>query len=173
MADFEPLEKVLNMDFSQMRALDTSGGKRATDKAIHDFVSALSEFFSQFDKKPSKEELKTYLGLMDKITQKINETEYNYYLGKYTAMYPDDLDKVKSMALGNLLKSYRDIPTRMQYWAASEEFGGAIRNAQQHALVVKKLNQWGSAEVKMKSSRFFVPDDEDRDRIYRTNLFKT
>jgi hypothetical protein len=40
------------------------------------------------------------------------------------------------------LKNYQGIPTRMQYWASEEQWGGTIRNAGMHAEVVHQMKQW-------------------------------
>ncbi len=152
MPDFHNLQNILDMDFNQMRALQGREGMRATDDAIHLFVDNLTAFFSQFNEPPTIEQLKTYKIYMEKITNKINISEYAYYLDKYSALYPVDAE---GMASGCMLKSFKDIPKRMQYWAAAEEFGGAIRNAQNHASVVKKLNTWAVLIDKHNPNLFF------------------
>ena len=141
MPNFLNLENILEMDFKQMRCLQCAGGARATDDAIHLLVNNLVQFFSQFKKDPTHEQLKIYLDYMKKITTKINESEYDYYLKKYSKESPEHM---KTMALGCLLKSFKDLPKRMQYWAASEEFGDTIRNSKNHIIAVKNLDKWAS-----------------------------
>ncbi|KTD63109.1 hypothetical protein [Legionella shakespearei] len=58
---------------------------------------------------------------------------------KYTAEYPEEAEGLASAAL---LSSFRDIPKRMQYWAASEEFGGELRYSAQHRKAVRKFDDW-------------------------------
>ncbi len=90
MLDFQNLQKILDeMDFSQLRALKSSGGRCATDDAIHFFVNNFVDFFSKVTTRPTPEQLKTYKDYMEKITNKINESKYAYYLEKYTSECPD------------------------------------------------------------------------------------
>jgi hypothetical protein len=141
MPNFQKLQNILEMDFTQLRALEGSGGKRATDAAIHLFVNNLVEFYSQFITSPTAEQLKTYKLYMEEITNKINAIEYAYYLDKYTAECPEEAVR---MASACLLQTFKDIPKRMQYWAASDEFGGTVRNAKNHVTAVKNLDKWAA-----------------------------
>lgn len=140
MPDYQNLQNILIMDFTQMRALTAPGGKRASDEAIYVFVSNLAEFYSQFtQRRPNQQELQIYQQYMQDITAKINESEYAYYLDKYSTECPEEAE---GLASATRLSSFKDIPKRMQYWAASEEFGGAIRNSTQHREVVRKFGDW-------------------------------
>ncbi len=137
---FQNLQNILDMNFNEMRGLQCAGGRRATDAAIHLFVDNLVAFYSQFIQPPIKEQLQRYVTYMENITHKINTSEYAYYLDKYSVEYGPE--KAKEMAALCLLKSFRDIPKRMQYWAASEDFGGKIRNAENHITAIKNFDKW-------------------------------
>lgn len=160
MPHFQNLQNILDMDFKQMRAIPGHEGLRATDEAIHLFVDNLIAFFSQFNEPPAKEQLKTYQVYMEKITNKINESEYTYYFNKYTALYPEDAEKMASTCM---IKSFKELPKRMQYWAASEEFGESIRNSKNHSIVVKKLNTWALWINKSNPNAFFHADAPEID----------
>lgn len=155
MSDFQPLEKILNSDFTQMRALQASGGMRATDEAIHEFINNLNEFYKQFGGLPTQSDLNTYINYMEQITAKINASEYAYYLDKYQKEYPETAE---GMASSCMLQSFKDIPKRMQYWAASEEFCGTIRNAEKHGAAVKNFNKWLTF-INKKRNLFFQNED--------------
>ena len=139
MTSFESLQEILDMDFTAMRALPCVGGMRASDEAITAFVTNLNLFFNQFQEKPTPTDLSRYQDLMTAITEKINIAEFSYYLEKYQDEKPD---VQKSMAESNKLSSFKSLPTRMQYWAASEQFGNAIRNAENHRQALKHMNDW-------------------------------
>jgi hypothetical protein len=151
MPHFQNLQNILAMDFTQMRALTAPGGKRASDEAITTFVSNFIEFYAQFTQRPNQEDLLTYQQYMQDITAKINESEYTYYLEKYTAEFPEEAE---GLACATRLSSFRDIPKRMQYWAASEEFGGTIRNSTQHREVVRKFGDWIAFIDKLEQNDF-------------------
>ncbi|KTC78804.1 hypothetical protein [Legionella cherrii] len=157
MPHFQNLQNILDMDFKQMRAIQGHEGMRATDEAIHLFIDNLISFFSQFNEPPTGEQLKTYQVYMEKITNKINASEYAYYLNKYSTQYPKNAE---NMASGCMLKSFKDLPNRMQYWAASEKFGEAIRNAKNHSVAVKKLNKWAYLINQYNKNFFFQHQEE-------------
>jgi len=140
------------MDMSQLRKLDASGGKRATDASINLLVNSFVLFFSQFKNEPTKQQLKEYQVYINRITIKINESEYSYYLGKYK----DEVENnAKSMASQSILQSFKDIPIRMQYWAASGDWGSPVRNAENHTSAVKSLDKWSSLVGNDSSMTFF------------------
>lgn len=137
---FKPLERILSMDFTQLRALECAGGHCASKESIKMLVDNLLEFFSRFkEMAPNKKQRIEYKSYMEQITQKINKAEHAYYLAKYTSMDPENAEQ---MATRTLLKSFKDLPTRMQYWAASTNWGDPIRNAQSHCAAVKALQRW-------------------------------
>lgn len=72
----------------------------------------------------------------------LNESEHSYYLDKYKAEYPDQ--DAETMASSTELKSFKDIPKRMQFWAASEKWGDSIRNPKQHRKAIKCLDKWAT-----------------------------
>jgi hypothetical protein len=152
------------MDFTQLRGLKSPDGARATDEAIHCFVDNLVLFFSQFKQKPTPDQFKIYLDYMNQITAKVNESEKDYYLKKYTAECPEHAEV---MTLHVALKSFKDLPTRMQYWAASEEHGGTIRNSENHIIAVNKLDEWASSQAPLPKKSFFFepkpPKDGDKE----------
>lgn len=76
---------------------------------------------------------------MQRVLRKINQTEYAYFLEKYTLQDPK---YAATMALQTLLTSVKDLPTRMQYWAASPRWGDALRNTEAHRAAIKYLDQW-------------------------------
>lgn len=154
MPNFQNLQNILEMDFSQMRALKTAGGARATDAAILSFVTNLVEFYTQFDNMPTHAQLATYRNFMEQITDRINDSEHAYYLVKYTEECPADAE---IMAQTSKLKSFSGIPVRMQYWAASEEFGGTIRNAAMHRIAVSELDKWSKLLTSPRRDAFFQP----------------
>lgn len=139
-ARFEHLQKLVDMDFTQMRALTSAkGGKYATDEANSFFINTLMNFFTAFDGKPNALEIKTYHDYMLKIAAKISQAEYAYYLKKYTE--EAGLEMAKEAALPMLELTFDKIPVRMQYWAAAD-WGGVVRNPTEHVTVVKKLQLW-------------------------------
>ncbi len=134
MADFTPLEAILNSDLTQLRALNG----RATDEAIIFFVGKLNEFFSQFqNKKPTNTELKQFLKIMSKLISEINSVEVAYYQKKY-----EFDDEMKHVDLHGYEITLNKLTTRMQYWAAAEGYADAIRNPAAHREAVLKLDQW-------------------------------
>jgi hypothetical protein len=147
------------MDFTQLRKLDAPGGKRATDEAIELFVNSLNDFFVQFEGLPTALHLQTYKTYMDTITQKVNESEYNYYLKRYQIEFPDDAEV---MAETNKLSSFKDIPTRMQYWAASHKWGDSIRNARNHVKAVKSMEAWAAMFNHKRHYSFFQKEQNEQ-----------
>jgi hypothetical protein len=140
---FKNLRTLLELDYKQLRALPCDAGHCATDEAIEKFVNQLIEFFSKFDHiKPDQLQLAIYLAYMKQITININMSEHSYYLDKYKAEYPDQ--DAETMATANELKSFKDIPKRMQFWAASEKWGDSIRNPEQHRKAIHSLNTWAT-----------------------------
>ena len=142
MSNFEPLKVALAMDFTQMRAKKQREINCATDEAIKLFVSCFRDFFAQFASRPSEAELQEYKQIMDRITNKINDAELAYFTKKYTDESKYSTDEVSHMTSFHALKGYQGIPTRMQYWAAGEQYGGTIRNAEMHANVVHQMDKW-------------------------------
>ena len=143
MVNYDDLHKLLEMDFGQMRVRKVTSGYAASDEAIHAFVTHLTTFFSQFSNDPSAEVLAEYQKLMGHLTQKINDSEFRYFNEKYKddGFKEDDaLDLAKCCRL----KSFKEIPNLMQFWAATETWGGTIRNANPHSLVVKKMQNWSN-----------------------------
>lgn len=123
-------------------------------------MDQLVSFFDQFNETPTTDQFKTYLHYMKQITAKINKSEEAYYLDKYTKEYPEDAEK---MALLCLLNSFKDLPTRMQYWASSDEHGGTIRNPESHKMAVKSLNKWASLHPSLQEKHlFFHQNDTDK-----------
>ncbi|MDI9818243.1 MULTISPECIES: hypothetical protein [unclassified Legionella] len=160
MANFEYLEDILKMDFSQMRAWSTSSGEmRATDDAIFFFVTNLNMFFNQFDSKPSEEEKNKYRSCLEQLVKKINESEYEYFKKKYSndPDYKDVSEKeIEELAKDSgYISSIYNIPARMQFWARAEERGDSIRNAEAHRKVVSNLNKWSRS---LQSKRSFFAD---------------
>jgi hypothetical protein len=138
--DFSPLHDVLRMDFNCMRQLDCEygEGKRATDDAILYFVSKLNDFFKQFSViTPSPADIKSYCMIMNEITKKINTAEQAFYSKKYA-----NDPQIETMVELSKLDSFKNIPTRMQYWAADSKYSAAIRNPDQHKFAVKHLAIW-------------------------------
>lgn len=157
MANFQNLQNILDMDFTEMRAIPGAGGMRATDAAIRLFVNNLVSFYLQFEADPTKEQLRTYVMYMEAIKRKINISEYAYYLDKYTPDYPEE---AKNMAKICMIRSFQEIPKRMQYWAASEEFGGTIRNVKNHVLTLKHFYRWEELTKREHRDLFFQPQQE-------------
>lgn len=140
MTSFESLQTILDMDFTAMRALPCEGGMRASDEAITAFVTNLNLFFNQFQiEHPTPTDLSMYQTLMTAITEKISLAELTYYLEKYQN---DEPDARQSMAEQNKLSSFKEIPRRMQYWAAGETFGDTIRDAKNHIKAINHMNHW-------------------------------
>lgn len=138
---FKNLQALLELDYKQLRALPCDAGHCATDEAIKTFVNHLIIFFSKFpSQKPDQLQLTIYLAYMKQIIVKINESERSYYLNKYKAEYPDQ--DTETMATSTELKSFKDIPQRMQFWAASKKWGDSIRNPAQHRKAIDYLNTW-------------------------------
>lgn len=159
--NFQPLQNILDMDFSQMRVLESEGHiYRATDEAISDFVKNLNTFFSQFQTPPAEEDIKTYADYMQKITIKINQKEYAYFLEKYTHEGVEP-EIAKLMAEANKLKSFKYISARMQFWAASKEFGDTVRNPVAHVSAVKSLDKWAAFVTKISPNLFFSVQQDD------------
>ena len=157
---YESLEKILAMDFSQLRALKISNNdapeelaeadSRATDEALLIFVQNFADFFTQFSSlsKPETQYLDTYESYLHKIIEKVNESEYQYYLTKYK----QHGEKAEFMAkFASYVKDGRGLATRMQYWAAVEIFGDSIRNSDTHRYVATQLQKW-SLLLKNKNS---------------------
>lgn len=163
MSKFEPLTTVLAMDFTQMRAKKQADINCATDDAIRSFVSCFSDFFAQFTSRPSEDELKQYQSIMEHISQRISSAEVNYYTNKYT-LEGYSAEKATHLASFHALKGYQGIPTRMQYWAAGEQWGETIRNAEMHAAVVNQMNQWArwiDSPVRTRQTVFSFGDSEE------------
>lgn len=164
MRDFNSLQKLLNMDFTQLRALPAAGGCRASDEAIAEFVNCLNSFFSQFDHQmiPTGQEIATYATYITNLTAKINESERAYYVEKYRKeQYPEQT--VQYMADTCQIKSFRDLPKRMQFWAAAEKHGDSIRNPDNHKTAVTNLNRWAK----------FVDGMNTRHTLFQPQKFAT
>lgn len=162
--DYSPLERIAEMNFSQMRKFDLNESQTmaATNESILFFVNNLNSFFNQFSKnRPDKEHLAAYRQLMTSITDKINESEYQYFLSKYLSQNHNQ-STAQQMAQANCLQSYKDIPNRMQYWAASPGWGSSIRNPKEHRMAVKNMDDWAERIEKLPktNSAFFKYIDE-------------
>ena len=144
MINFQMLEKILQMDFSQMRGKPVEEGMAASDEVMIEFVSDLNHFFAQFSARPSDEHLVIYSTYFKLILEKMNESEYQFFLKNYTTKYGQDTSpsQIESMARAGCIRSIAGIPIRMQYWARSNEWGGAIINSQEHRKAVRCLEQW-------------------------------
>lgn len=174
------LEDIYNMDFTQMRALEGSEKRhRATDNAIKYFVEKLNEFFSQFQNLPKevgqdltlKEAVANYAEWMEKIINKINISERNYYKKKY-----ESSDTLEENHLNSYLNTFNvklnKLPDRMQHWAASYDFGDSIRNPVEHRKAKDFLNKWFGyiSEIEQKKDNF-VLQEKVNDGFYNLNLF--
>ncbi|KGP62408.1 hypothetical protein EP47_08310 [Legionella norrlandica] len=143
MTNFTYLDNILEMDFSQMRRKPVLEGMTATDEAISYFIDNFNSFFAQFKKRPSEKDLATYRVYLEKILLQINKSEYEYFLSCYSTQYSDLSEKeIQNMAHSNCLRSIKDIPTRIQYWARAKTWGDSIRNPQEHKKAIDSLNQW-------------------------------
>lgn len=138
MADFSPLHQILEMDFSQLRALDG----RATDESIIFFVDKLKEFFTQFGNSPvSLEDKQQYRTIMSEIINGINIVERKYYSEKQNS---NKIKPASPIKLETYDVTLAKLPDRLQYLAAGEKFGETVRNSANHVEVVKYLQQWSS-----------------------------
>lgn len=134
MANFTPLNEILDMDLHQLRA----NQGRATDAAIKLFVVKLNEFFSQFgNTKPDLNEKNTFSQIMNSIIAKINEVEMEYFRNKNSTD-----EAMKHVNLDSYKITFEKLPTRMQFWAATKEFGATIRNPVEHRRAVSYLQTW-------------------------------
>jgi len=144
MIQFDSLRKLLDMDFRQLRA--ESGG-RATDKALSEFLNLWHSFFAQIERgnQPTNAERQEFDNLFKDLLCAINVAEVSYFIIKYDEEYSDCAFEMRqSMAKqAGTIANINGLVSRMQYWAATEVFGDAIRNPEKHRLVVKKLLQWG------------------------------
>ncbi|MCF6807407.1 hypothetical protein L3V79_03245 [Thiotrichales bacterium 19S9-12] len=141
MKNFEALDNIIGMDFSNMRALscEVEGDHRASDEAIKCFVENFNQFFAQFkNDNPTQEELTTYECKMKQVLEKINEAEVLYYEDKYKNKGFSD---AKQMAKGNTIERNK-LPDRMQFWASNGKVGGSIRNLIEHKQCVENLAKW-------------------------------
>lgn len=155
--NFQPLENILNMDFQALRQLDTESGKAATDEALRELLDNFNAFFAQFKgTKPTALELQTYKEYLTKITEQMSASEYAYYLKRYQA---EGHECAEQMAKPNRLKSYHDIPKRMQFWSAPERWGEMIRFANDHKNVVKNLKRWSDFIEQPHYFAFFTNDN--------------
>ena len=162
MINLEPLTDIINMDFSQLRALDG----RATNESIELFVAKINEFFSELKKSnpPTVEDTKLINIALNQIIDKANTAEMNYYTIRNQkpehAEYRDvDVSQYK-------IESLEKLPQRMQYWAAGERFGDTIRNAREHRKAVIHLRLWSSNEKEHKYPGLFLDRlDNKRQRL--------
>lgn len=168
MADFTPLNNLLSWDFSQLRA---NNGK-ATDEALKFFTGQLNTFFDQFkENNPSKSDIQQFNQLMDQVLAKINHIEVAYHQKLY-ANNPEALKNISS----NCEIKLKQLPIRMQFWAATEEFGGAIRNAKAHRMTVNYLNKWPMIsstrlqEVKFRKFDLDVENDKNAQNTDKPKL---
>ena len=135
------LTELESFDFRQMRANDG----RATDEALEQFHQIFHAFFAQF---PDKriipfDVLQTYVAQMRKITAKINQAEYQYFLAKYQAEYCTETPQMReSMANATRLNSYKKIPVRLESWSHDPNHKPSIRNPEQHVRIVEKFTLW-------------------------------
>jgi len=150
------LDAILAMDFTQLR----SNHGKATDEILLTFISNINGFFEQINaaNKPTEADIYQVNLILEQILAKINQVEYDYFLRKYTN---DELDftpeALQKMARATQVKRPADIPTRMQYWAATEEFGGCIRNPAAHRKAVKFIQEWFNDSVVVHGTFFVHP----------------
>lgn len=143
MLQFSYLETILFMDFTLLR----SNQGKATDEALHLFITNINGFFSQItsENRPSAADAARFNGMMREILEGISQAEYDYYLRKYShdPSYADcTVADVEMMANAMKITQLSKLTTRMQYWAATEEYGGCIRNPREHRHAVKYIDQW-------------------------------
>lgn len=140
MRNFQLLESLVDFNYQEMRAL----GHRAGDEALIYFHQVFKSFFDQFkDTPPSIHELQLYVNLLTQIVSCINPCEYAYHLNKYQREFPEmTAVEIQKMASVCQLKDYKQIPIRLQFWAASETFGDSIRFPLEHRATVKNLEKW-------------------------------
>lgn len=141
MFSFEPLEQLLQMDLTQLRANNGC----ATDEAIEFFIQRLNEFFDQFDSAgPSEKDKAEFKEVMQELIERINQVEVDYFREKFKRDYSDSQspETIESMAQQTRLKNYEKLPTILQYWARRGEWGDAIHNPAAHSLAVKRIQAW-------------------------------
>ena len=146
MIQFTCLDAILAMDFTQLR----SNHKRATDEALHIFISNINGFFQQINaqNRPTETDMVRLNEMMEHILANINQVEYDFALTQYASDYSDLTPEViQKMALSAQVKSIEHLPTRMQYWAATGEFGGCIRNPLEHRQAVKYIPRLEAAQL--------------------------
>ncbi|MHB1222049.1 MAG: hypothetical protein ACYC0J_08635 [Gammaproteobacteria bacterium] len=155
--NYEALENILAMDFSELRAVKIGvdanatpeelavADSCATDEAIFSFVNNLAIFFKQFPTSfqlfsLSKTDSNEYKSYLEKIIKKVNESEYTYYLVKYS----QDINAEMMARTTACIKptDSNALARRMQYWAAGERFGDTMRNPELHQYVVKQMKKW-------------------------------
>lgn len=168
MPNFHNLQNILEMDFTQLRALPCADGRyRASDAAIVYFVNNLVAFFTQFAGRPTLAELEEYLAYMNEITFQINISEYAFAYNDYQHSCPDSSqEEQETMARHNKLDSFKSIPVRMQFWAAAEQWSDPIRNPVNHGKAIDGLEKWG----KFFENNRVVPE---RKSTMRRSLFQT
>jgi len=130
-----------SFDFTQMRADEG----RATYQALEQFHQIFKNFFDQYSDSQliTEHVMQTYLARMVDITDIINKAEYSYFLAKYHTQYGDETPAIRqSMAETTKLKSYKEIPARMKYWAAAARLGDPIRYPEEHLKTVHRLEVW-------------------------------
>lgn len=140
---YRALERLLDMDFSQMRGLEVKGSHIATDQAFTAFITGLRDFFIQFNAGTSitREQRNEYKKIMQGLTDKINAAESSYFTQKHQneGLSKEECDAIVPFYA---LKSYADIPKRMQYWAAP--YGETVRTPQIYVFVVRKMAEWSN-----------------------------
>lgn len=170
MINYESLEQLVSMDFKKMRALEAPGGRRATDEAITLFVNGFLAFFSQFQQFPNCFQLEKYKECLEKMTLRINIFEQEYYEQKYISEGIEP-NFAKVMAETCCLKSYKNIPERMQYWAASDTWGNSVRNPLNHVRAVKQMEEWSEMIVQLGNPLFFASAVKTPSDPKRLNVF--
>lgn len=141
MIKFDCLNAILEMDFTELR----SKRGKATDRGLRLFITNINGYFAQMNEanRPTDAEVQHFNELMERILAAINTVEYHYHLTKFRKDYADfDAEMIEAMTRQTEIKSPKNLPTRMQYWAATEEFGGCIRNPEEHRQAVKYLEAW-------------------------------
>ena len=141
MPNFDSLNNLIDFDYSQMRALKYDNRSMATNDVIFNFVKNLNDFFDQFNnQQPDKETLNQFEKIINQVISKASNTEYLYYKDKYSKEYGSEYGV--EMAESAKINDISALRSRMQYWAASETWGDAIRNPEMHIKATDSLNIW-------------------------------
>ncbi|GGI81939.1 hypothetical protein [Legionella impletisoli] len=141
MLSFEPLNQLLEMDLTQLRANNGC----ATDESMEFFVHCINQFFAQIETiTPTEEDKTAFDEIMKVLIERINLVEVDYFRGKFTREHSDSQspEVIECMAQQTKLKDYHKLPSTMQYWARRGDWGDAIHNPTAHSLAVKRIEAW-------------------------------